>query len=494
MPTTARLDPELAALLRDPQAIRLEQARRRLGVFCEAVTPGYVRGQHINQLTAKLEAVERGELKRLMVFMPPRYSKSYHVSQKFPCWYLGRNPARRVVLASYSQPIALEQSRRARDTFVGERCRDVFPYVLHRPGRSTQEPVAVERQAAQEWGTNQGGGYFAIGIGGGLTGRGFDLGIIDDPVKDREEADSPVIREKVWQWYQSTFYTRAMPGASIVLCQTRWHPDDLAGRLLEESRRGKGDPWDVLELAAIDREGRPLWPEFWPLEELEKIKIAVGPREWAALYQQTPSVAGGAIFKRDWWNHRRYDPADRSRGNACVARAISWDTAEKTEEGNAYSACSVGELSPAYQMDLREVVRDRWEFPELCRQIEGVAARHNRDEKLTAVLIEDKSSGTAAIQSLMTLGPDWLKRLIVSVNPKGDKIQRAYAASAWCTDSAGVVWLPAPSDACPWLFTFEEELFSFPASVYKDQVDSFTQLIWYWTHFLAAGLGVSGYA
>lgn len=474
-------------------AIQREWARRKLATFCPRMVPNYVTGGGIDKLTDCLEAVERGDITRLMVARPPRHSKSLHTSQLFPCWYMGRHPSAQVVLASYAQPLALEQSRRARDIFASHEFQRTFPEVKHRPGREAQEIVSVERQAAQEWGTNRGGRYFAIGIGGGLTGRGFDLGIIDDPVKDREEADSPTYRERAWGWYQSTFYTRRMPGAAIILCQTRWHPDDLAGRLLNESRRGKGDEWHVLSQPAIDQEGRPLWPEFWPLEELEKIKRAVGPREWAALYQQNPTAAGGAIFKRAWFTDRRFDINDRSRVNSCVDRVCSWDTAEKTEEGNAYSACAVGELSPAYQMDLREMFRARMEFPELCETIEKKARQHNQDGKLSAVLIEDKSSGTAAIQSLLTNGPSWLRPLIRGVNPKGDKVQRGYAASTWCCDATGVIWLPKPDANCEWLHDFEEEFFSFPASVYKDQADATTQLIWYWTHCLAAGLGVEGY-
>lgn len=477
-----------------PQAeIDDELARREFGDFCRVAIPGYIDGAHVAQLRAVLEAVERGEIPRLMVFMPPRYSKSFHVSQAFPCWCLGRRPEWNVALTSYAQSLALEQSRRARDLFARPIIHRIFPRVYHVPGREGQEPIPIERQAAQEWGTSRGGRYYAVGIGGGLTGRGFDLGIIDDPVKDREAADSPTIREKTWSWYQSTFYTRRMPGAAIILCQTRWHPDDLAGRLLEESKRGRGEEWHVLSMPVLDSEGRPLWPEFWSLEEVEKTRQAMDVREWAALYMQAPTVAGGSIFKRDWWaDGARYDAEDRALVNSCVARVHSWDTAEKTEEGNAYSARVVGELTPDYQMVTREVWRARLEFPALCEEIERAAKRDNADGKLRAVIIEDKSSGTSAIQMLMTQGPGWLREIIHPVTPKGDKIQRCYQASVWC--NSGVVWLPRPSAAVPWLHDFEEELFSAPASKYMDQVDAFTQLVWYWTHLLASGIGMEGYA
>jgi len=248
----------------------------------------------------------------------------------------------------------------------------------------------------------------------------------------------------------------------------------------------------VLSMPAVDRDGRPLWPERWPVEELDRIKMAVGPREWAALYMQAPSVAGGAIFKSEWWQGKnRFRADDRSLVNSCVERVISWDTAEKLEEGNAFSARVVGELTPGYQANIRNVHRARLSFPDLVQFIEQDASENNRDGKLRAVLIEDKSSGTSAIQTLRAQGPLWLRPLITPVNPRGDKIQRGYEASTWCT--AGVVLLPMPSTEVPWLRDYEEEMFTFPASTFKDQVDATTQLIWYWHHLLAAGLGINVY-
>lgn len=247
-------------------------------------------------LDEKLEAVERGEIDRLMVFMPPRHGKSEKASKRFPAWYLGRNPKRMVIAASYNSDLAGDFGREVRNIMAmpeyGEVFRDVF--------------LRQDSRAADRMNTNHGGAYFAVGVGTATTGRGAHLGLIDDPFKDRQDADSELQRNRVWDWYRSTFYTRLMPGGAIVLIQTRWHEDDLAGRCLEQDGRLEdGGQWDVLDLPAISAEGEPLWPEWYDLDALERIKATIGPREWSALYQQKPQPDEGTFFQRLWfpqWN------------------------------------------------------------------------------------------------------------------------------------------------------------------------------------------------
>lgn len=240
-----------------------------------------------------------------MIFMPPRHGKSELASRKFPAWYLGRNPGKQIIAASYNSDLANDFGRDVRNLVAESEFQQVFPGVSLR-----QDSTAANRMH-----TNHDGIYIAAGVGTASTGRGAHLFLIDDPFKDREEADSATRRELVWRWFASTAYTRLMPGGAIVLIQTRWHEDDLAGRLLEQ----QGDQWDVLELPAIDADGGALWPEWYPVEALERIKLTIGPREWSALYQQQPQPDEGTFFQRDWFKTWAHLPSLRYYGTSDYA-------------------------------------------------------------------------------------------------------------------------------------------------------------------------------
>lgn len=267
--------------------IQAEWARRNLGRFTSYTNPDYEDARHQRLLDDALEAVERGEIDRLMVFMPPRHGKSEKASKRFPAWYLGRHPKRQIIAASYNSDLATDFGRDVRNIVGSQEFAEVFPSV----------GLRQDSRAADRMNTDQGGAYFAVGVGTATTGRGAHLGLIDDPFKDRADADSELQRNRVWDWYRSTFYTRLMPGGAIVLIQTRWHEDDLAGRLLES----ESDQWTVLNLPAINSEGLPLWPEWYDIAALERIKNSVGAREWSALYQQQPQPDEGGFFQRAWF-------------------------------------------------------------------------------------------------------------------------------------------------------------------------------------------------
>jgi hypothetical protein len=269
------------------QQVRAAIARRSLLAFTEYTNPLYQRARHHELICAKLEAVERGEIDRLMIFMPPRHGKSELASKRFPAWCLGRDPKRQIIAASYNSDLANDFGRNVRNLVAEPEFAEVFPGVT----------LAPDSQAANRMNTNHGGTYVAAGVGTAVTGRGAHIALIDDPFKDREEADSERRRDLVWDWYRSTLYTRLMPGGAIVLIQTRWHEDDLAGRLLEDGT----DKWDVLELPALNKDNEALWPEWYPQDTLERIKKAIGPREWSALYQQQPQPDEGTFFQRVWF-------------------------------------------------------------------------------------------------------------------------------------------------------------------------------------------------
>ena len=279
------------------EQVRAAKARRSLLSFTEYTLPQYARAAHHELIAEKLEAVERGEIDRLMIFMPPRHGKSELASKRFPAWCLGRNPKRQIIAASYNSDLANDFGRNVRNIIAEPEFGQVFPGVT----------LAPDSQAANRMNTNKGGTYVAAGVGTAVTGRGADIALIDDPFKDREEADSERRRETVWDWYRSTLYTRLMPGGAIVLIQTRWHEDDLAGRLLEQER----GQWDVLELPALHPERGALWPEWYDESALLRIKDTIGPREWSALYQQQPQPDEGTFFQRGWF--KSYDKLPNCR-------------------------------------------------------------------------------------------------------------------------------------------------------------------------------------
>jgi predicted phage terminase large subunit-like protein len=270
-------------------AARRELAKRGLLDFTRYTMPSYEAAAHHRRIADALEAVERGDLKRLMLFLPPRSGKSELASKRFPAWCLGRNPRRQIIAASYNSDLATHFGRQVRNIVAGAEFGEVFPGV----------GLAPDSKAANRMNTSAGGAYLAAGVGTAMTGFGADIAIIDDPVKDRAEADSETMREAAWDWYRSTLYTRLMPGAAVVVCQTRWHEDDLSGRLLEQNAA----EWHVIEMPAIDAAGQALWPEWYPLDAIESIRATIGPREFSALYMQRPQPDDGTFFRREWLSH-----------------------------------------------------------------------------------------------------------------------------------------------------------------------------------------------
>jgi predicted phage terminase large subunit-like protein len=269
--------------------LQRRRARTSLVAFTEFSFNRYRVAPHHRRIAEALEAVERGDIGRLAIFVPPRHGKSELASRRFPAWFMGRNPEMQFISASYNSELAGDFGREVRNIVASPEFRAVFPAVS----------LAADSRAQDRWNTAQGGSYVAAGVNTAITGRGADILSIDDPVKDRAEADSQLQRDRTWAWYTSTAYTRLMPGGRITICQTRWHEDDLAGRLLAAQAKG-GDQWHVLELPALDDAGEALWPEAYPVEALERIRAAIGSRDWSALYQGRPAPDTGDYFRREW--------------------------------------------------------------------------------------------------------------------------------------------------------------------------------------------------
>ena len=312
------------------------------------------------------------------------------------------------------------------------------------------------------------GVYRSAGVGGGITGMGGDIILIDDPIKDRAEADSPTIRNRVWDWYTSTLYTRLAPGGGIIVIQTRWHMDDLAGRLLEAQRSGQGDAWRVVNFPAIAEEDEPyrkageaLHPERYPLEQLQAIRAAIGSRDWAALYQQRPAPDGGAIFRAEWLRFWLPKDLPQSFDRLC----ISWDMTFKDGDDSDYVVGQVWGRKGA-DFFLLDQVRARMGFTATLAAFRALSDKWPQAQRK---LVEDKANGPAVIDSLRHAVPG-----IIPVEPDGSKLARAHAVTTFF--EAGNVHIPHPS-VYGWVADYVAELTSFPTAAHDDQVDATTQAL-----------------
>lgn len=447
----------------DIDLIRKEMSRRHLINFLEYESDGqWKRAKHLEILCDHLEAVERGEIQRLIVEMPPRNGKSEIVSKKFPSWYLGRNPSKEMIICSYSADLAYDFSRIARDTF-----EEWGPQLWN---------VELSRAsgAVGRWGIEgYRGGMMAAGVGGPITGRGAHVAIVDDPFKNWQDAASKTIRENVWNWYRSTLRTRLAPGGAIIVVQTRWHDDDLAGRLLNEGG------WIEIKFPALAEEndslgreiGEPLWAERFPLEEVLEIKKDLGSYLFSALYQQTPRAGDGYLFKRSWFRYfheeelegiKYYilhgpDSEKRIAASECMIFQMV-DAAATENEKSDYFVASTWAVSPEKDLILLDVFRERAETTK-HKQI----MRNLYDQWKPAFQgVENKTFGLNIIQDCARDGLP-----IRPLKADTDKVSRARPISA--RYEIGRVY---HRQNASWLFSYEDELISFPNAEHDDQVDT----------------------
>jgi len=286
-------------LSKEEEKLIYHAGRNDLIDFSILTNPKYTPAWIHEEIARQLMRVERGEIKRLMLFVPPRYGKSELGSINFPAYYLGRNPDKEVIVSSYSAELAQDFGFKTRNLVNDKSYQDIF-----------QTKLREDSQSKAKWLTQEGGGYTAVGVGGAITGRGADIFLIDDPLKNRAEAESKLIRDNIWSWYTSTAYTRLEKDAAVVLIMTRWHLGDLAGRLLKAQEEG-GEQWEVVKFPAIATEdekhrklGEPLWPQKYNLKTLETTKKTVGTYDWSSLYQQNPVLTENQEFKPHWFKTR----------------------------------------------------------------------------------------------------------------------------------------------------------------------------------------------
>lgn len=393
---------------------------------------------------SQLERFTRGEFNRLMLFVPPQHGKSSLVTERYPAWRIERDPSLRVIIGAYNSTHAERFGRQIRRIVQG------------------RVELSAERCAAGDWETYCGGGCRSVGVGAGVTGRSADLVIIDDPVRGREEAESPAYRNRVWEWYTDDVYTRLQPGGQVILIQTRWHEDDLAGRILASE---DGPSWTLISLPAEAEEndplgrapGEPLCPERFDAAALADRKRVLGSYSYAALYQQRPAPAEGALIKQAWL--RFYDvPPDQF--DTVIQ---SWDMAFKAEVDSSYV---VGQVWGRRGADcyLIDQVRARLDFPATIRAVCALSARY---PEAKVKLVEDDANGPAVIQTLRGQVPG-----LVPVRATASKLARA-AAISWLFE-AGNVWLPR---SAPWIDDYVAEICTFPSAANDDQMDATSQAL-----------------
>lgn len=443
------------------EELQKEKARRKLIDFTRYTKDGYDTNWHHEVLADALDRLANKEIKRLMVFMPPRHGKSELVSRRFPAYLLGKNPGAHIISTSYSATLASSMNRDVQRIIDSKEYAELFPKTRlgnHDGYLRNSETFEIPET---------GGYYLSAGVGGGITGRGADYAIIDDPVKNRAEAESKTYRDKVVDWFTSTLYTRLEKDACVLITMTRWHEDDLAGRLLELAENDpNADQWEILNYPAIKlnnkdksdpREvGEALWESKYNLKSLQSIKATIGSYEWGSLYEQNPTPPGGSIVKRDWLKYYQVAPG---KFDEIVQ---SWDFAFDKGKDSSYV---VGQVWGRVGADkyLLDQVRDRMDFTESIRAVKNLSRKHPQAK---AKFIEKKANGSAIISSLRKTITG-----IIPINPSGSKVERFYAVSPQF--EAGNVYLPEAS----WVQDYVEELISFPNSTNDDQVDATTQAL-----------------
>ena len=429
-----------------------EEAQEDFLTYVNSVWPDFISGAHHRRIAKIFEAVARGEKKRVIINLGPRHTKSEFASYLLPSWILGRFPKKKVMQISNTAELAEGFGRKVRNLVDSSAYKDIFPEV----------ELRTDSKAAGRWNTNFNGEYFASGVGGTVTGRGADLLIIDDPHSEGEAVlaqHNPEIYDKVFEWYTSGPRQRLQPGGAIIIVMTRWSMRDLTGQVLESSAARGGDKWEVVEFPAILPSGKPLWPEFWPLDELEAIKSELPNGKWMAQYQQEPTSDSSAIIKREWWREwtkekppkvdfiiMAMDTAFEKKTTADYSAAVFfgvWDNPDDGEQPN---------------LILLNAWRDRLEFPDLKEKTLELYKEWEPD----SVIIEKKASGAPLIYELRRMGVP-----VQEFTPsKGnDKITRLNAIAD--IFASGKVWAPPKR----WAEEVIDEVASFPAGRHDDLVD-----------------------
>ena len=420
--------------------------------FIDHVYPGYKVGPHHKRLAKIFEDIAAGKKRRVIVNIAPRHGKSEMISYLAPAWFLGKYPHKKIIMASHTADLAVNFGRRVRNLVGSEAYRDVFPQI----------ELQADSKSASRWGTNFNGEYFAIGVGGALAGRGADLFIIDDPHSEQEaKTGRPDVFLPAWEWFQSGPLQRLMPGGSIIIVMTRWSKLDLTGMIVNQMGKEEDvDQWEIVEFPAILND-KPLWGEFWSLEELLGKKAGMDPRYWQAQYMQNPVSEEGALIKREWWQiWEKDDPPP------CEFTIMSLDAAQESNNRADYNALTTwgvffNEETNNYAIILLNSIKRRMEYPDL----KAMVLEEYKEWEPDVFIVEKKSNGSALYQEFRRMGVP-----VGEFTPgKGqDKIARVNAISALF--QGGIVFAPDRR----WAREVIEECNDFPSGTNDDLVDSTT--------------------
>ncbi len=436
---------------------RIERCRESFSFFVKQMWPEFIAGRHHKIMADAFERVARGELKRLIINMPPRHTKSEFASFLLPAWFLGKYPGKKVIQASHTAELSTGFGRKVRDLVLSESYKKVFTTTLQSSSK-----------AAGRWDTNQRGQYFAIGVDGNVAGKGADLFIIDDPHSEQEaKQNNPAIYDNAYQWYTSGPRQRLQPDAAIIIVMTRWSKRDLTGQVLKNSEKEGVDKWEVIEFPAIMPSGNPVWPEFWSKELLEAIKAEIPVGKWEAQYQQNPTSEQGAIIKRNMW--KVWEEEDPPEVEYIIQ---SWDTAFEKGNRSDYSACTTWGVFHIENNDgkwlpniiLLDAFKQRMEFPELKARTMAEYKRWNPD----ALIVEKKAAGAPLIYELRAMG---IPVQEFTPSKGNDKIVRVNSISDLF--ASGIVWAPDNR----WAEELIEEVAAFPNGENDDLVDSTSQAL-----------------
>ena len=441
--------------LRQKELETSERAKNNFLDFVKAVWPEFIGGYHHKKIAEKFELLKDKKLKRLIVNMPPRHTKSEFASYLLPAWIMGHAPKTKIIQATHTGELAFRFGRKVRNLMNHEDYKRVF----------TDVELSQDSQAAGRWETNHGGEYFATGVGGAITGRGADLLIIDDPHSE-QDALSETAFDNAYEWYTSGPRQRLQPGGIIVIVMTRWSTKDLTGKLINAQTEIKADQWEVIEFPAIfPKTGNPIWPEFWQKDELLSVKASLNEQKWQAQWQQSPTSEEGSIIKREWW--MKWE--SQTPPNNIQHIIQSYDTAYSKKETADYSAITTwgvftSEADGKVYLILLDAIKGRWDFPELKRK---ALAKYKEYEPET-IIIEAKASGLPLTHELRQVGIP-----VTNFTPsKGnDKHVRVNAVAP--VFEAGQVWVPDER----WAQEVIEECAAFPFGDNDDYVDSTTQAV-----------------
>ena len=450
-------DEQYAEYLDNQKIEKLEEAKPHIKQdflsFVKYVWPEFIEGSHHKIINKKFNDLALGKIKRLIINMPPRHTKSEFASYLLPAWMIGKDPKLKIIQATHTADLAIDFGRKTKNLVDDTEYQQVFDTRL-------QE----DSQAAGKWKTEQGGEYFAAGVGGAITGRGADLLIIDDPHKEQDIKKDSKSFDKAWNWYTSGPRQRLQPGGKIVCVMTRWSTKDLTGQLIKSQGEEDSDQWEIVELPAILPSGKPVWPEYWELKELEKTKASIPVSNWNAQYMQQPTAEEGAIIKREWW--RNWEKKDPPR---IKYKIQSYDTAFLKKESADFSAITTwgvfypDEDSPA-NLILLDAHKERLEFPELRRE----ALDQYNYWKPDTVIIEAKASGQPLTYELRKIGIP-----VINFTPSKGQDKFSRVASVSPMFESGIIWAPDEDFADEVI----EECASFPYGDHDDLVDSTTQAL-----------------